>query len=40
MAFEPSLVWLIVGVADGRVREINAFRLDEALGEFAPLPVV
>jgi proteasome lid subunit RPN8/RPN11 len=39
MAFEPSLVWLIVGVADGRAGDINAFRLDEALGEFAPLPI-
>ncbi len=28
MAFEPELVWLIVGVEDGRAGEIAAWRLD------------
>ncbi len=28
MAFEPQLVWLIVGVEDGRAGEITAWRLD------------
>jgi proteasome lid subunit RPN8/RPN11 len=40
MAFEPSLVWLIVGVADGRVGEINAFRVNEVLDEFEPVAIV
>ena len=40
LAFEPSLVWLIVGVADGRVGELNAFRLDEARGAFEPFAIL
>ncbi len=28
MAFEPQLVWLIVGVEDGKAGEITAWRLD------------
>jgi proteasome lid subunit RPN8/RPN11 len=40
MAFEPNLIWIIVGVIDGQVGEINAFRLDEARGEFAAIPIV
>ncbi len=40
LAFEPSLVWVIVGVADGRAGDVNAFRLDEQQGQFAPLPIV
>lgn len=39
MAFEPSLIWLIVGVADGCVGEINAFRLSEVLGQFEPVAI-
>ena len=39
-AYEPNLVWVIVGVADGLAGELNAFRLDEAAGAFEPLPMV
>lgn len=40
LAFEPNLIWLIVGVAEARAIEINAFRLDQARGEFSALPIV
>lgn len=40
LAFEPNLVWLIVGVTDGRARELNAFQLDEQQGQFAALGIV
>lgn len=40
LAFEPSLVWLIVGVADGRADRINAFCIDEARGAFVAIEMV
>ena len=38
-AWEPDMVWLIAGVAGGKVGELNAFRLDEAAGRFDPVPI-
>ena len=37
MAFEPSLIWLIVGVTAGRAGEINAYRLDTTAVQFEAL---
>jgi len=38
-AWEPDMIWLIAGVADGRAGELNAFRLDEAAGRFDPVAI-
>lgn len=38
-AWEPDMIWLIAGVADGGVGELNAFRLDEAAGRFDPVAI-
>jgi len=38
-AWEPEMIWLIAGVTDGAVGELNAFRLDEAAGRFIPVTI-
>lgn len=38
-AFEPDLVWIIVGVAQGRAGEVRAFTLNEARAAFAPVAI-
>jgi proteasome lid subunit RPN8/RPN11 len=38
-AWEPDMVWLIVGVSAGKVGDLAAFRLDEAAGRFEPVPL-
>lgn len=40
MMFEPELVWLIVGVQDGRALPVKAFQPDPEKSDFAPLPLV
>ena len=39
-AWEPDLIWLIVGIERGRTGELNAFRLGRDGGRFDPVPVV
>lgn len=39
-AWEPDMIWVIAGVAKGKVGELNGFRLDEAAGRFDPVAVV
>ncbi len=39
-AWEPDMVWLIAGVAGGKVGDLAAFRLDETAGRFEPLTIV
>ncbi len=38
-AWEPGMIWLIAGVADGVVGELGAFRLDEAAARFIPVAI-
>ncbi len=38
-AWEPDMIWLIVGVAGGKAGDINAFRLNEAQARFDRLPL-
>ncbi|MEN3974796.1 M67 family metallopeptidase [Emcibacter sp. SYSU 3D8] len=39
-AWEPDMIWLIAGVADGVAGDLGAFRLDEAAGRFDAVPIV
>lgn len=39
MAFEPDLMWLIVGVDRGSVKEIRAHRIDKRSAKFCEIPV-
>lgn len=40
MAFEPDMVWVIVGVDNGRALAPRAHKLDEAAGRFREIPLV
>jgi proteasome lid subunit RPN8/RPN11 len=39
MAYEPELIWLIVGVAGGNTTEMRAHRFDPASGVFTEIPL-
>jgi integrative and conjugative element protein (TIGR02256 family) len=39
MAFEPDLVWVIVGIAKGHLDAFNAFRLDRDNGTFISVTI-
>lgn len=38
-AFEPELVWIIIGLKDGRARQVAAHVLDENAGAFRQIPL-